>query len=213
MIRVLLADDQRLVRAGLRMLLEDTADISVAGEAADGVAAVRLYTELSPDLVLMDLRMPGMDGVSATRQIVASSPRAKVLVLTTFDDDEHVFPALAAGAAGYLVKDTAPDALLDAIRRTVEGDLMFAPALLRRLLDRVLEARPDTESGPAPANLTARELQVLHLVADGHGNQEIADRLHLGVSTVKSHIANLLEKTGTDNRIRLAVYGSRIADS
>lgn len=210
MIRVLLADDQRLVRAGLRMLIEDTVDICVVGEAADGVAAVRLYAEQTPDLVLMDLRMPGMDGASATQQIVSSAPRAKVLVLTTFDDDEHVFPALAAGAAGYLVKDTAPEVLLEAIRRTVEGDLMFSPALLRRLVERALEVHPGTESVVAPADLTAREIEVLRLVVDGHGNQEIADRMHLGVSTVKSHVANLLEKTGTDNRVRLAVYGSRI---
>ena len=212
MITVLLVDDQRLVRAGLRMLIKDTTDITVVGEAADGVAAVRLHAELSPDLVLMDLRMPGLDGVSATHHIISSAPRAKVLVLTTFDDDEHVFPALNAGAAGYLVKDTSPTVLLDAIRRTVDGDLLFSPALLRRLLDRALEARSENDCIPSPADLTSRERDVLRLVVDGYGNQQIADRLHLGVSTVKSHIANLLDKTRTDNRIRLAVYGSKIID-
>ncbi|MFC9660342.1 response regulator [Nocardia sp. NPDC127606] len=207
MITVLLVDDQRLVRAGLRMLIEDTTDLAVVGEAADGVEAVRLYAELAPDLVVMDLRMPGLDGVEATRQILAASPRAKVLVLTTFDDDEHLFPALSAGAAGYFVKDTEPAVLLDAIRRTVEGDLMFSPALLRRLVDRALAAPP----APAPApDLTPRELDVLRLVAQGYGNQDIADRLHLGVSTVKTHIANLLGKTGTDNRVRLAVYAAEV---
>ncbi|KAF0846743.1 response regulator [Nocardia caishijiensis] len=208
MIRVLLADDQRLIRAGLRMLIEDTDDITVAGEAADGVEAVRLHTELRPDLVIMDLRMPGLDGIGATRQILTTEPRAKVLVLTTFDDDEHLFPALSAGATGYFVKDTDPDVLLDAIRRTVEGDLLFSPTLLRRLVTRALTTPPETPS--PPADLTPREREVLRLVAEGHGNQEIADHLHLGVSTVKTHIVNLLDKTGTDNRVRLAVYGSKL---
>ncbi|GEM33950.1 DNA-binding response regulator [Nocardia neocaledoniensis NBRC 108232] len=211
MITVLLVDDQRLVRAGLRMLIEDTPDLAVIGEAADGVEAVRAYAELTPDLVVMDLRMPGLDGVAATRQILALSPRAKVLVLTTFDDDEHLFPALAAGAAGYFVKDTDPAVLLDAIRRTVDGDLLFSPALLRRLVDRALAARSARAPAPAP-DLTPRELDVLRLVAEGHGNQEIAERLHLGVSTVKSHLANLLEKTGTDNRVRLAVYAVKVLE-
>jgi DNA-binding NarL/FixJ family response regulator len=206
-ITVLLVDDQRLVRAGLRMLIEDTTDLAVVGEAADGVEAVRRYAELAPDLVVMDLRMPGLDGVAATRQIVAASPRAKVLVLTTFDDDEHLFPALSAGAAGYFVKDTEPAVLLDAIRRTVEGDLMFSPALLRRLVGRALAAPSAPVRTP---DLTPRELDVLRLVAQGYGNQEIADRLHLGVSTVKTHIANLLGKTGTDNRVRLAVYAAEV---
>ncbi len=210
-ITVLLVDDQRLVRAGLRMLIEDTTDLAVIGEAADGVEAVRRFAELAPDLVVMDLRMPGLDGVAATRQILAMAPRAKVLVLTTFDDDDHLFPALAAGAAGYFVKDTDPAVLLDAIRRTVDGDLLFSPMLLRRLVDRALSARAAPSPAPAP-DLTPRELDVLRLVAAGYGNQEIAERLHLGVSTVKSHIANLLEKTGTDNRVRLAVYAVRHTD-
>ncbi|MFD5176612.1 response regulator [Nocardia sp. NPDC058379] len=208
MISVLLADDQRLVRAGLRMLIEDTTDLAVVGEAADGTAAVRLYAELAPDLVVMDLRMPGLDGVAATRQIMASSPGAKVLVLTTFDDDEHLFPALAAGAAGYFVKDTDPEVLLDAIRRTVDGDLVFSPALLRRLVDRALTAAPAV----AVPELSPREREVLRLVGAGYGNQEIAERLHLGVSTVKTHLANLFEKTGTDNRVRLAVYAAKLPE-
>ncbi|WP_194814150.1 response regulator transcription factor [Nocardia sp. XZ_19_385] len=207
MITVLLVDDQRLIRTGLRMLLESTTDMRVVGEAADGVEAVRLCAELNPDLVLMDLRMPGMDGVAATRQIAGSSAEAKVLVLTTFDDDEHLYPALAAGAAGFLVKDTAATDLLTAIRRTVDGDMPFSPALVPRLVGRALAAAPD--SAPGTVALTPREREVLALVGEGASNQEIADRLHMGVTTVKTHVGNLMDKTGCDNRVRLAVYAHR----
>ncbi|MRH88999.1 response regulator [Nocardia sp. SYP-A9097] len=210
MISVLLVDDQRLVRAGLRMLIESTDDLRVIGEAADGVEAIRLTAELSPDLILMDLRMPGLDGVAATESIVRAGSRAKILVLTTFDDDDHLFPALAAGATGYLVKDTEPADLLAAIRRTAEGDLLFSPPLLRRLVDRAVSTRDPAESDPPQPDLTPREYEVLTMVGEGFGNQEIADRLHLGVTTVKTHIANLMEKTGRDNRVRLAVYAHRI---
>lgn len=209
MTTVLLVDDQRLVRAGLRMLLESTPDLTVVGEAADGVEAVRLAAEHNPDLILMDLRMPGMDGATATAHILASHPATKVLVLTTFDDDEHLYPALAAGASGYLVKDTDPDDLLTAIRRTNDGDLLFSPALLRRLVDRALTAAPGPADSAMTTPLTARERDVLALVGEGYGNQEIADRLHLGVTTVKKHIANLMDKTGSDNRVRLAVHAVR----
>ncbi|MGW4531778.1 response regulator [Nocardia sp. NPDC004340] len=207
MIRVLLVDDQRLVRAGLRMLVEETADLAVVGEAADGVAAVRAVAELSPDLVLMDLRMPGMDGVEATRQITAGTDGPKVLVLTTFDDDEHLYPALAAGASGYLVKDTEPDALLSAIRRVMDGGLLFSPSLLHRLVQRALDTPTETTS--APVDLTPRELDVLSLVGEGFSNAEIAQRLHLGVTTVKKHLVQLMDKTGCDNRVRLAVFAVR----
>ncbi|WP_433665824.1 response regulator [Nocardia sp. CA-136227] len=207
MIRVLLVDDQRLVRAGLRMLVEETADLAVVGEAADGVAAVRAVAELSPDLVLMDLRMPGMDGVEATRQITAGTDGPKVLVLTTFDDDEHLYPALAAGASGYLVKDTEPDALLSAIRRVMDGELLFSPSLLHRLVQRALDTPTETTS--APVDLTPRELDVLSLVGEGFSNAEIAQRLNLGVTTVKKHLVQLMDKTGCDNRVRLAVFAVR----
>ncbi|AYF79212.1 DNA-binding response regulator [Nocardia yunnanensis] len=208
MIGVLLVDDQRLVRAGLRMLVEATADLRVVGEAADGLSAVRAAAESSPDLVLMDLRMPGMDGVAATREIRAAST-AKVLVLTTFDDDEHLFPALAAGASGYLVKDTDPDTLLAAIRRVMDGELLFSPPLLRRLIARAVAAPADTPT--ATVALTAREEQVLDLLGQGCSNTEIAQHLHLGVTTVKKHVAHLMDKTGCDNRVRLAVFAVRRA--
>lgn len=211
MITVLLVDDQRLVRAGLRMLIESTDDLIVVGEAGNGVEAIRLAAELSPDLILMDLRMPGLDGVAATERIAGSGNPAKILVLTTFDDDDHLFPALAAGATGYLVKDTEPSDLLAAIRRTAEGELLFSPSLLRRLVDRVVTAHDSAEPAPPQAELTPREREVLALVGDGWSNQEIADRLHLGVTTVKTHVANLMDKTGCDNRVRLAVYAYRTA--
>lgn len=203
--RVLIADDQRLVRAGLRMLCESAEGIEVVGEAADGVQAVRLATELTPDVILMDLRMPGVDGITATRQVLASRPDAKVLIITTFDDDDHLYPALAAGAAGFLVKDTGPADLVDAIRRTASGDFTLSPHLLARLVSRAIDARP-AGGGDAVA-LTAREEDVLPLVVEGLSNQEIADRLHLGVTTVKTHVANLMGKLGAQNRVQLAVFG------
>jgi len=207
---VLLVDDHRLVRAGLRMLLDSTSDLKVIGEAANGGDAIRLAAEHHPDLILMDLRMPGVDGVEATRQITAAHPKSKVLVLTTFGDDDHLFPALAAGASGYLVKDTEPDDLIDAIRRTVDGDILFSPSVLRRLVERALATSPSDANTSVTVELTPRERDVLNLVGEGYGNQEIGDRLHLSVTTVKKHIATLMDKTGCDNRVRLAVFAVRI---
>jgi len=206
---VLLVDDHRLVRAGLRMLLDSTPDLQVIAEAANGGEAIRLAAEHDPDLILMDLRMPGLDGVEATRLITAAHPKSKVLVLTTFGDDDHLFPALAAGASGYLVKDTEPDDLIDAIRRTIDGDLLFSPSVLRRLVDRALVTAPSAGGPSATVDLTPREREVLDLVGEGYGNQEIGDRLHLSVTTVKKHIATLMDKTGCDNRVRLAVFAVR----
>lgn len=205
MIGVLIVDDQRLVRAGLRMLCTAAEGMTVSGEASNGVEAVALAAELDPDVILMDLRMPGLDGIGATQQIVSSGRRARILVLTTFDDDDHLYPALAAGASGFLVKDTEPAELLGAIRRVAEGNMVFSPELLRRVVDRAVIGAPDTAVTEA-VSLTARESQVLALVAEGKSNQEIADALHLGVTTVKTHVANLMSKTGCDNRVRLAVY-------
>ena len=208
MIRLLIVDDQRLVRAGLRMLCESTEDIDVVGEGSNGAEATRLAAELAPDVILMDLRMPGLDGIEATRQIVRSGSASKVLVLTTFDDDSHLYPALSAGAAGFLVKDTAPADLAEAIRRVVNGDLPFSPSLLRRIVDRAVEEGRAVERVDV-VELSPRESEVLGLVGEGLGNQEIADHLHLGVSTVKSHVASLMAKTGCNNRVRLAVWAYR----
>ena len=205
-VRVLIVDDQRLVRAGLRMLCESAEDLDVVGVAEDGERAVAMAAELSPDVILMDLRMPGVDGIEATRMITSRQPSSKVLALTTFDDDDHLYPVLAAGAAGFLVKDTAPAELIGAIRRTAAGDFTLSPHLLRRLVVRAVETAV-SESVSKPVDLTAREAEVLPLVVDGLSNQEIADRLHLGVTTVKTHVANLMDKTGTGNRVQLAVHG------
>ncbi|RDI46294.1 response regulator [Nocardia mexicana] len=210
-IRVLLVDDQQLVRAGLRMLCENAGDLEVVGEAATGADAVRLAERARPDVVLMDLRMPGMDGIRATATILASRPAIRVLVLTTFDDDEHLYPALRAGACGFLVKDASPTDLLDGIRRAAAGDRPFSPDVLVRVVDSAVNAH-GTRGNPPPApvsGLTAREAEVLALVSQGLSNAEIADRLHVGITTVKTHVANLMAKTGATNRVRLAVLGLR----
>ncbi|WP_069163188.1 response regulator [Nocardia altamirensis] len=209
MIRVLLVDDQHLVRAGLRMLCETDAALEVVGEASTGTEGVRLVEQLCPDVVLMDLRMPGMDGIRATATILAARPQTRVLALTTFDDDDHLYPALAAGACGFLVKDASPADLLRGIHRAAEGDRPFSPEVLRRVVDTALSARATPVDHPALPGLTAREAQVLALVADGLGNAEIATRLHLGITTVKTHVTNLMAKTGSANRVQLAVLGAR----
>ncbi|WBB90703.1 response regulator transcription factor [Verrucosispora sp. WMMC514] len=204
MIRVLLVDDQHLIRAGLRMLCEAQPDIEVVGEADNGRDAIVLAARLVPDVVVMDLRMPGVDGISATSRILADRPAARVLVLTTFGDDDHLYPALTAGACGFLLKDAAPTELLDGVRRAATGDSPFSPEVLRRLVQRAVHARTGT---PTPVTgLTGRERQVLDLVADGLSNGEIAERLHIGVTTVKSHITSLMTKTGSPNRVRLALF-------
>jgi DNA-binding NarL/FixJ family response regulator len=202
-IRVLLVDDQHLVRAGLRMLCDSAPDVEVVGEADTGHEAIRLVDQVLPDVVVMDLRMPGVDGITATRRILANRPAVRVLVLTTFGDDDHLYPALAAGACGFLVKDAAPADLLDGIRRAAAGDSTFSSAVLRRLVDRAVGVRPDT---PAFLDrLTGREREVLALVGEGLSNREIAGRLNVGVTTVKTHVASLMSKTESPNRVRLAL--------
>ncbi|GLY65003.1 response regulator [Amycolatopsis taiwanensis] len=209
MIRVLVVDDQQLVRAGLRMLCEATDDLEVAGEAENGQQAIQLAERLRPDVVLMDLRMPGVDGIAATRRILAARPDTRILVLTTFDDDEHVYPALEAGACGFLAKDTAPADLLAWVRRAAAGDNPFSPHVLRRIVRRAVAAEQDKVEPGADGTLTEREREVLSLVAAGWSNAEIATSLYIGVTTVKTHVTNLMTKTGSRNRVQLAVAAGR----
>jgi DNA-binding NarL/FixJ family response regulator len=202
-IRVLLVDDQQLIRAGLRMLCDNEPDMEVVGEANNGREAVALAARLAPDVVIMDLRMPGVDGITATGRILAERPATRVLVLTTFGDDDHLYPALTAGACGFLLKDAPPAELLDGVRRAAAGDSPFSKEVLRRLVQRAVHAGAEA---PRPIDgLTARERDVLDLVAEGLSNTEIAERLHIGVTTVKTHITSLMTKTGSPNRVRLAL--------
>jgi len=187
------------------MLCDNEPDIEVVGEAADGREAVALAARLAPDVVVMDLRMPGVDGITATGRILAARPGIRVLVLTTFGDDDHLYPALDAGACGFLLKDAPPADLLDGVRRAAAGDSPFSPDVLQRLVRRAVHARADA---PRPVGgLTGRERDVLDLVAEGLSNTEIAERLHIGVTTVKTHITSLMTKTGSPNRVRLALRG------
>jgi DNA-binding NarL/FixJ family response regulator len=205
-LRCVVADDQALVRSGLVMILQAQDDLEVVAEAEDGAQAVRAVAEHRPDVVLMDLRMPVLDGVAATRQVVATHPGTKVLVLTTFDLDEHVYEAVRAGASAFLLKDTAPARLCQAIRDVDRGDTLLSPSITRRLLDRYAAA-PATAAPPVEAGLlTAREREVLELVARGRSNDEIAADLFLGVTTVKTHVARVLAKIGVRDRVQAVVW-------
>ncbi|AEV87687.1 LuxR family transcriptional regulator [Actinoplanes sp. SE50] len=207
MIRVLLVDDQQLIRAGLRMLLDAEPGMEVIGEAGDGRTAIALAAQLVPDVIVMDLRMPGVDGITATSRIMADRPAIRILVLTTFGDDDHLYPALQAGACGFLLKDAPPTDLLNGIRQAAAGESPFSQEVLRRLVRRAVHARPEP---PARIDgLTTREQEVLDLVAEGLTNTEIAERLHIGVTTVKTHITALMTKTSSPNRVRLALVARR----
>ncbi|GLY06735.1 response regulator transcription factor [Actinoplanes sp. NBRC 101535] len=209
MISVLLADDQALVRTGFRMILENAADMRVVGEAADGAQAARTALAVHPDIVLMDIRMPDVDGVEATRRICAGdrSARTRVLILTTFDLDEYVYAALRAGASGFLLKDTLADDLLSAIRVVVRGEAVVAPTVTRRLVDRYVTAG-DGPPVPSPAadTLTDREREVLGLVARGLSNGEVAARLYVSEGTVKTHVSRVLTKLALRDRVQAVVY-------
>jgi DNA-binding NarL/FixJ family response regulator len=204
-IRVLLADDQTLVRGGFRMILRAEPDIDVVGEAADGAEAIALSRELDPDVVLMDVRMPNVDGIEATRRIMDGSERApRVLVLTTFDLDEYVFEALRAGASGFLLKDAPEEQLVSGIRIVAGGASLFAPAVTRRLIERFAGTAP-TAAPPALGELTRREVEVLRLVARGLSNAEIAAELVLSEHTAKTHVAHILDKLGLRDRVQAVV--------
>lgn len=209
MIRVLVVDDQQLVRSGLRMLCESAADIEIVGEARNGQEAVRLAEDVSPDVVLMDLRMPVMDGIAATRAILAARPAAKVVALTTFDDDDHLYPALAAGACGFLTKDATPAELLTAVRRAAAGENPFSTGVLRRVMDRAIAVGGAAEPVATLPSLTDREREVLAKLGYGLSNADIADQLHVSVTTVKTHIAAVMDKTGSRSRVHLALLAAR----
>ncbi|MFF2526703.1 response regulator [Streptomyces liangshanensis] len=215
MTTVLVVDDQPLQRFGFRMLLESQDDLDVVGEAGHGTEAVRLTAELRPDVVLMDIRMPGMDGMEATRRIVAAGSRSRVLILTTFDLDEYAYAGLRAGASGFLVKDAMPEELLSGIRAVASGDAVVAPSLTRRLLDAYVHRLPSpAEPGPDRriAALTEREREVLTVIGQGWTNTEIAGRLHLAESTVKTHVSRILAKTGARDRVQAVIlaYDTRL---
>ncbi|WP_283133182.1 response regulator [Rhizohabitans arisaemae] len=207
MIRVLLADDEALVRTGFRLLLGSQPDMTVVGEAADGAEAVRLGGRLRPDVVLMDLHMPGVDGVQATERIAAELPEVRVLALSTFDLDEHVVAMLRAGAAGFLPKDVSPEELVEAVRVVHRGEAAVAPRLLTRLIGTFVRAsRPRlATTSPRVADLTEREREVLTLIGRGRSNPEIAQALQVSPSTVKNHVTNLFGKIGVRDRAQAVI--------
>jgi DNA-binding NarL/FixJ family response regulator len=204
--RVLLADDQALLRAGFRKLLDGERDIDVTGEAADGVEAVELARRLRPDVVLMDIRMPRLDGIAATRRLADEVPRTRVLILTTYDLDEYVFEALRAGASGFLLKDSDPDQLVAAIRLINDGEALLSPSVTRRLIQEFARRPPRRHGNPPElAALTARELDVIRLLARGRSNAEIAEHLVLGEATIKTHVSRILSKLGLRDRVQAVV--------
>ena len=206
MIRVLIADDQALVRAGFRMILDAEPDIDIVAEAADGLEAVEAVGRYTIDVALMDIRMPNLDGIEATRRIVERSPSTHVLMLTTFDLNEYVYEALRAGASGFLLKDAPPERLVDAIRVVASGDALLAPSITRRVVEEFAR-RPPARDGLPPelGELTAREVEVLRLVAKGCSNAEIAQQLFLGETTVKTHVARILQKLNLRDRVQAVV--------
>jgi len=204
-ITVVVVDDQELMRMGLNMVLEAQDDIEVVGEAADGAGAVEAVARLAPAVVLMDVRMPGIDGVAATRTITESGSDAKVLVMTTFDLDEHVLGALRAGASGFLLKDTPPEDLVSAIRSVAAGDAVVSPKVTKRLLSRFVAQTPSTTDASVLDALTGREREVLVHLATGLSNAEIAAGLHLSEATIKTHIGRILTKLGVRDRVQAVV--------
>jgi DNA-binding NarL/FixJ family response regulator len=208
--RLLIADDQALVRGGLRMILDAQPDLEVVGEAVDGRDALHQARELSPDLVLMDVRMPELDGLETTRRLLDRDPSPKVVVLTTFDLDDYVYEAIRAGASGFLLKSAPPQQLIAGIRTVMAGDALLAPEITRRLLDRFV-ARPPRPTGIPPdfADLSERELEVLRLIADGRSNAEIAVDLYISEATVKTHVTHILTKLRLRDRVQAVALAYR----
>ncbi|MFJ9523321.1 response regulator [Kitasatospora sp. NPDC101801] len=204
-IRVLLADDQPLVRAALRMVITDADDLELVGEAGTGTEAVRLTAELAPDVVVMDIRMPGLDGIEATRQITAGGGPSQVIVLTTFDEDDYVYGALRAGAAGFLVKDMALEEILAAVRVVAAGDALIAPGVTRRLITEFADRPAAGSARRTVSGITDREREVLVLVGGGRSNTEIAEQLNLSIATVKTYLSRLLAKLDARDRVQLVI--------
>jgi DNA-binding NarL/FixJ family response regulator len=205
-IRVLLCDDQALVRGGFRMILEARPDLEVVGEAEDGLQAVELAGQTEPDVILMDVRMPNIDGVEATRRIVERGSGARVIVLTTYDLDEYVYDAIRSGASAFLLKDVQPTQLVDAIRIVAAGDALLAPSVTRRLLDKFALSLPSRQPAPAPlSTLTEREVEVLRLLASGLSNAELSERLFVSEATVKTHVSSLLRKLEVRDRVQAVI--------
>jgi DNA-binding NarL/FixJ family response regulator len=214
--RVLVCDDQALVRDGFRMILSAEENIDVVGEAGDGVEAVDLTKRLLPHVVLMDVRMPVMDGIEATRRIVASGVESRVLILTTFDLDEYVYEALRAGASGFLLKDVTAQQLVDAVHVIASGEALLAPTVTRRLLDRFADSMPaaDAREALAIASLTEREREILTLLASGRSNAELAKELYLSEPTIKTHLSSIFRKLGVRDRVQavIAAYDARLVE-
>jgi DNA-binding NarL/FixJ family response regulator len=205
-IRVLIADDQALLRGGFRMILESQPDLEVVGEAGDGNEAIALAREHGPDVVLMDIRMPELDGLEATRRLLAEEGAPRVLMLTTFDENEYVYEAMKAGASGFLLKELKPEQLAEAIRVAAAGDALLAPSITRRLIEEFVSRPPPGAGAPAAlSDLTERELEVLKLIARGLSNAEIAAELFLSEATVKTHVTHVLTKLGLRDRVQAVV--------
>ena len=206
MIRVFIADDQALVRGGFRMILDSQPDMEVVGEAQDGREALRAVAELRPDVVLMDIRMPEMDGLETTRRIVTDEDAPRVLMLTTFDMNEYVYEAMKSGASGFLLKDVKPEQLADAVRTVAAGDALLAPTITRRLIEEFVRRPPPGSTAPPELEtLTDRELEVLKLIAKGFSNEEIAKELFVSMATVKTHITHILMKLDLRDRVQAVV--------
>ena len=206
MIHVMVADDHAIVRKGICALLATEPDIEVVGEAQDGQEAIKVAQRVQPEVILMDLVMPGLDGLEATRHISARQPEARILVLTSFAGDDKIFPAIRAGALGYLLKDSGPDELVQAIRQVYRGESSLHPSIARRLLRELSEpSRP----GPTSDSLTVRELEVIRLIAKGHSNREMSDRLAISEATVRTHVSNILSKLNLCSRTQAALYALR----